>query len=123
MRKLLTALVLLVVGAVAQAEPRILNKQVMCDDRDTVFKSIVEDFGETPQWTGQSSQYKTNIVLTVNLKTRSWTLIEYDSTMACVLAVGENSDSRWGIPVQFKAPNGSFAPQKVSAQKIINKYL
>lgn len=99
MDKLLMALVLLVAVATATAEPRILNKQVACDERDNVFKSIVEDFGETPQWTGQSPLYKTNLVLTVNLKTGSWTLIEYNGTMACVLAVGENSNSRWGIPI------------------------
>lgn len=101
MTKLLSTLMLMLLAAcaVAAAEPRILNKQVACADKDQVFKSVAQDFGEIPQWTGQSPQSNTNLVLTANLKTGSWTLIEYNSTMACVLAVGENSNSGWGLPI------------------------
>jgi hypothetical protein len=99
MRKFLTALVLLIVVATSStAQTRTVNKPVVCDATETVFKTIVEEFKETPQWRGSTSQQGTSTVLTVNLTTGAWTLIEYTTVMACVIGVGENSSSTWGIP-------------------------
>jgi hypothetical protein len=95
----LTAGLLLTVAATVMAEPRTLRKQVVCDSTPKVLKTIAEEFEETPQWQGQNAQQMTQIMLTVNLKTGSWTIVEYNADTACVLAVGENSSSRWGIPV------------------------
>lgn len=82
----------------AHAEPRRLNKPVVCDTTEKVLRTMVEEFGETPQWRGVNAQQGTSTVLTVNLKTGAWTLIEYTSQMACVIGVGENSSSAWGVP-------------------------
>ena len=79
------------------AETRILNKPVTCDTADTVFRTLAETFQETPQWQGRSEG--TGMVLTVNLKTGAWTLVEYTATTACVIGSGEMSSSRWGTPV------------------------
>ena len=95
----LTAGLLLTVAATVMAEPRTLRKQVVCDTTKRVLSTITEEFEETPQWQGQNAQQMTQIMLTVNLKTGSWTIVEYNADTACVLAVGENSSSRWGIPV------------------------
>jgi len=82
----------------ADAETRTLNKPVVCDSTPKVFRTIVEEFGETPQWRGHNAQQGTSTVLTVNAKTGSWTLIEYTTLTACVIGVGENSSSSWGTP-------------------------
>lgn len=82
----------------AHAEPRRLNKPVICESTEKVFRTMVEEFGETPQWRGVTAQQGTSTVLTVNPKTGSWTLIEYTSVMACVIGVGELSSSSWGTP-------------------------
>jgi len=99
MGKLLTLLITVAILNAAHAEPRVLNKPVTCDTRLAVFKTIVEEFGETPQWIGPSPQQGTNMALTVNLKTGAWTLIEFTADVACVISVGENSSSAWGTKI------------------------
>jgi hypothetical protein len=82
----------------AHAETRRLNKPVVCDNTEKVFRTMMEEFGETPQWRGATPEQGTSTVLTVNPKTGAWTLIEYTAVMACVIGVGENSSSAWGTP-------------------------
>jgi hypothetical protein len=96
MKKFLILAVMLT--TLAHAEPRRLNKPVVCESTEKVFRTIVEEFGETPQWRGATPEQGTSTVLTVNTKTGSWTLIEYTAVMACVIGVGENSSSAWGMP-------------------------
>jgi hypothetical protein len=88
----------LMLATLAHAEPRTLNKPVVCESTEKVFRTMMEEFGETPQWRGINAQQGTSTVLTVNAKTGAWTLIEYTSVMACVIGVGENSGSAWGTP-------------------------
>jgi hypothetical protein len=96
MKKFLILAVMLT--TLAHAEPRTLNKPVVCESTEKVFRTMMEEFGETPQWRGATSEQGTNTVLTVNTKTGSWTLIEYTAVMACVIGVGENSSTAWGVP-------------------------
>ena len=91
-------LILALTATLAHAGPRRLNKPVVCDSTEKVFRTMVEEFGETPQWRGVTPEQGTSTVLTVNPKTGAWTLIEYTSVMACVIGVGENSSSAWGVP-------------------------
>jgi hypothetical protein len=98
MRTFLILAVLFTVTLDAAAETRRLNKPVICDSTEKVFRTMVEEFGETPQWRGSTPEQGTSTVLTVNPKTGAWTLIEYTAVMACVIGVGENSSSAWGIP-------------------------
>ena len=81
------------------AEPRTMKKTVVCDASTVILEQLTKDFEETPQWTGVSPAQGTQLVLTVNLKTGAWTLVEYTTDWACILAVGERSSSRWGTPV------------------------
>jgi len=98
MRTFLILAVLFTVTLDVHAETRRLNKPVICESTEKVFRTMVEEFGETPQWRGVTSQQGTSTVLTVNTKTGAWTLIEYTSVMACVIGVGELSSSAWGTP-------------------------
>jgi ribose/xylose/arabinose/galactoside ABC-type transport system permease subunit len=102
MKKFLTSLALFAVISTVSAQSRTLNKPVVCDATETVFKTIIEEFKETPQWRGQNPQQGTSVVLTVNLTTGAWTLVEYTSITACVIAVGENSSSAWGVSVKLQ---------------------
>lgn len=43
---------------------------------------------ETPVWVGKTSN-NTHIALLTNKESKSWTMIEFDSRLACVLGVGE----------------------------------
>ena len=98
MRTFLILAVLFTVTLDAHAETRRLNKSVICDNTEKVFRTMLEEFGETPQWRGSTPEQGTSTVLTVNAKTGAWTLIEYTSQMACVIGVGERSSSAWGMP-------------------------
>ena len=99
MRIFLILAILFTVTLDAAAEPRRLNKPVVCDRTEKVFRTMIEEFGETPQWRGSTPEQGTRTVLTVNAKTGAWTLIEYTSQMACVIGVGEQSSTAWGTPV------------------------
>ena len=90
---------LLTLAATVWAEPRTVNKPVVCDATVKVLATIVEEFEETPLWRGVNPVQNTQIMLTVNAKTGAWTLIEYNTITACVIGVGENSSSRWGISI------------------------
>jgi hypothetical protein len=89
-------------AASAHAETRVLNKPVTCDATSTVLNTLVTEFGETPQWQGSNEAQGTRFVLTVNLKTGAWSLIEFTAVTACVIGVGENASSAWGVPVVYK---------------------
>lgn len=99
MRNWLAVFVLTVNMTASWAEPQTLNKQVVCEDTATVLKTITEEYKETPQWYGPNVQNNTTVMLTVNMTTGAWTMIEFNKVMACVIAVGERSSSRWGTPV------------------------
>ena len=98
MKTFLILAVLFTVTLDAAAETRRLNKPVLCDRTEKVFRTMVEEFGETPQWRGSTPEQGTSTVLTVNPKTGAWTLIEYTPIMAGVIGVGEQSSSAWGTP-------------------------
>jgi len=98
MKNILALLVMVAVLTTATAQTRRLNKPVVCDNTEKVFRTMMEEFGETPQWRGATSEQGTSTVLTVNPKTGAWTLIEYTTVTACVIGVGENSSSSWGTP-------------------------
>ena len=93
-------LMLMAVMATVWADARVLNKPVMCDATPTVLNTLVNQYGETPQWQGTNAAQGTRFVLTVNLKTGAWTLVELTGVTACVIGVGENASSAWGTPVR-----------------------
>jgi hypothetical protein len=99
--RILTAILLACTLTLANAEPQAVKKTVICADKIAVFEQLIKDFGEVPQWTGVSPTQATQVVLTVNLKTGAWTLVEYRDNWACILAVGEGSSSRWGTSVRL----------------------
>lgn len=94
----LTAVLILTVVTTVSAQTRRLSKPVVCDSTEKVFRTIVEEFGETPQWRGITTEQGTTTVLTVHPRTGAWTLIEYTAVTACVIGVGESSSSAWGTP-------------------------
>ena len=97
--RLISILLLTLLCITVSAEPRQLHKPVTCDAKDRVFAVIRDTFRETPQWWGKSPESGTDLVLTVNLSTGSWSLIEFNADTACVLSVGEKSTSLVGTAI------------------------
>jgi len=76
-------------GSIVHAQEIIdLTKPMKCSDAQSVMDYFVGIHKETPVWVGKSV-HNTYITLLMNKETRSWTMIEYDVRLACVLGAGE----------------------------------
>ena len=94
MKKLL--LVALVLTSAANAEPFRSQKPVWCDDYKTVLESLANKYTERPMWAGKDLQNGNVYILTANAKEGTWTYIETDGKVACVLGAGTDSNLNLG---------------------------
>jgi hypothetical protein len=92
MRKIIITLALLLSTTTFAQEIINLTKEIKCSNADFVFKHFTEDYKEIPIWAGKTA-FNTHMTLLVNKEKRSWTLIEYDSRLACVLGAGDTSSN------------------------------
>ena len=93
MKNTAVALLFCLISSIAHAQEIIdLTKPMKCSDAQSVMNYFVDTHKETPIWVGKSV-HNTHITLLVNKETRSWTMIEYDSRLACVLGAGEDRSS------------------------------
>ena len=93
MRSTTMAFLFCLISSIAHAQEIVdLQKSLKCSDAQIVMNYFVDTHKETPVWVGKSV-HNTHITLLVNKETRSWTMIEYDSRLACVLGAGEDRSS------------------------------
>jgi len=77
-----------------------INKPVTCDSTLLVFQALLEQAGEKPIWVGQGDGADTSkTVILANEKTKSWTIVQFDKNMACVLGSGISSQQIFTGPV------------------------
>lgn len=69
-----------------------VKKPVKCAQTKELFTGLQNDFGETSIWNSSNAMLedRTTIALFKNQKTGSWTLLEFDYEIACVLATGQD---------------------------------
>ena len=90
MKKVTVALLFCLISSIAHAQEIIdLNKAMKCSEPQNVMNYFVDTHKETPVWVGKTV-HNSYITLLMNRETRSWTMIEYDSRLACVLGAGED---------------------------------
>ena len=90
MRSTTMAFLFCLISSIAHAQEIVdLQKSLKCSDAQVVMNYFVDTHKETPVWVGKSV-HNTHITLLVNKETRSWTVIEYDTRIACVLGAGED---------------------------------
>jgi hypothetical protein len=94
MMRFTVALILTLASLSVQAEPVTRSKTVICDNITAVFQTIIGEYKEQPTWHGISPGTDTELTLTVNPQTGSWTLIEYKDSRACIISIGERSSQR-----------------------------
>lgn len=93
MKKLL---VILALSSSALANPDIkftdVKKPVKCADTKQLFTGLKTVFNETMTWNSSNAilDDRTSVALFKNKQNGSWTLVEYDEDIACVLASGED---------------------------------
>jgi hypothetical protein len=84
--------VMLVLG-IAVAQSVTVQKPVDCADTQTLFQGLLgSNYKERPIWLGvETGATLSKYSLFVNEQTMTWTLIQFDDKIACVLGTGENS--------------------------------
>ncbi len=88
MRKLF--LMLLLVSGLANAAAFRSDKPTVCGEVDEVFASLQgAPYDELPLWMGKDLHDGTDYVMMVNNKTGSWTFIQLNDRVACVLGTGK----------------------------------
>ena len=93
MRTLLVAFLFCLASSIANAQEVIdLNKPMKCGDAEYVMTHFSTEYGEKPLWVGRDLS-GSHITLLVNKEKKTWTLIQYDSKLACVLGAGQASSS------------------------------
>ena len=93
MRTAAMAFLFCLISSIAHAQPIIdLNKAMKCSDPQKVMKYFADTHKEAPVWVGKTV-HNSHITLLTNPRTGSWTMIEYDDKMACVLGAGEDQSS------------------------------
>lgn len=88
MRKTIITLVLLFSTTTFAQEIINLTKSIKCSNAESVMQYFTEQYKEMPVWVGKTTN-GTHVTLLVNKEKRSWTLIEYDSRLACILGAGD----------------------------------
>jgi len=80
------------------AEPRTINKPIVCEETHIVLSALLSsEYEELPIWigNGENSRYS----LFANEKTKSWTLIQYDEKIACILGAGTHYRMVYNGPI------------------------
>jgi hypothetical protein len=87
MKQLLACVLLL--PSLSYPNPVTVDKELICDTPTNIIGPLTTTYGEFPIWIGQDTVSK--YALLVNEETKSWTLIQFDESAACVLGAGNNS--------------------------------
>ena len=64
-------------------------KTMKCSNPEHVFNVFEKDYGEKPTWVGKDKSTNSYITILKNKETGTWTIIQYDAVVACVLGAGE----------------------------------
>ena len=98
MRNILLGVLLL--PALAMAEPVKVDKVIVCDNASEMLPFIAEKYGEKPIWFGNSNDSK--FTITMNEETQTWSIIQFstEKNIACLIDSGEG--------FKFKMPGVSI---------------
>lgn len=86
--KLTVAFLLSLTSSLANAEFD-SHKPIICDDTRSIMKSLTEVYNEKLLWSSPNFFDHTTYGLFVNSHTGSWTLVQMNMEIACILGVGE----------------------------------
>jgi len=91
MRTSAVAMILFLTSLVASAQSNLIeiDKPVTCSDPKTVIEGLSDQYQEQPFWSGRGRESK--YVLLVNSKTGSWSMVEYNDKIACIVGTGKSA--------------------------------
>jgi hypothetical protein len=79
----------LLLPALAYAQPVTVEKPIVCDTPKIVIETLTgSGYQEQPFWSGTDklSRY----IMLVNEDTGSWSIVQFNNNIACVLGTGDN---------------------------------
>jgi len=79
---------LFLMSSVAHAQLQEYERRLNCGDTQFVMSALTKTAQERPIWGGADPQTGTQTAVLVNAKTLTWTVVQYDHKMACVLQSG-----------------------------------
>ena len=83
------AILFCLITSVAHAQLREYERRLNCGETQFVMTVLTKTAQERPIWSGADTQTGTQTTILVNTKTLTWTVVQYDHKMACVLQSGE----------------------------------
>jgi len=82
-------LVLLLASCASSAET--LTTEMYCDKTETIFKSLRNQYNESPIITGKATDAAGSIMtFWINTETKTWSIIATKDNTSCIVGVGEN---------------------------------
>ena len=91
MKNTAVALLFCLISSIAHAQEIIdLVKPMKCSNAEHVVRHFSDVYNEKPLWVGKTTN-GTHVTLMVNKEKGTWTMVEYDAAIACVLGAGETS--------------------------------
>ena len=77
-------------GTLANAQTVQSKITVTCGNTQLVLTSFdSKDIDEHPIWVGTAEEIKTRTVVLVNKNTQTWSIVQFDDKIACVIGIGE----------------------------------
>ena len=95
MYKLIMAFLLSLVTLIVNAgntppTPREIPFTFRCTDTQPLLDYLAMEYGEKVVWVGKTINVETFIALYKNVEKGTWTIVQYNGRMACVLGAGES---------------------------------
>jgi hypothetical protein len=94
--KKIILLLLLTLSTVACSKET--TKPVLCMVTKEMFDAIFEEYRETILMVFDQDSFPNKIVLTVNPATKTWSIVEYNTEIACLLGSGNNYKIMGRVP-------------------------
>jgi len=91
MKKILALSLLFCLTGNAQELIR-LQKPLQCSNAEFVMSHFAKEYGEMPVWVGKTDT-NSHITLLANKEKKTWTVVEYTDTTACVLGSGNGGSN------------------------------
>lgn len=84
--KILLTLALFASTTISAQEPIKLEKTVFCLNTEQVLNNILNKHKELPLW--GATLTNSNVAIFVNPQTKTWTLLQWNENLACVVDMG-----------------------------------
>lgn len=87
---------LLLIVTNCYAEPFAYEKPLICDNTVDIFSMLEKEYNEKIIFSGNpdgATEKGSVIVVTENSQTGTWTIVQFNSKFACVIAIGKNEKS------------------------------